>query len=64
MSKRVTPFEIPSKNLNAAFDKVCSIDFTLDKNVDAIREHIAIKRETAVIALSNWKVSRSKRNET
>lgn len=56
--------EISFKNLNAAFDKVCSIDFTLDKNVDAIREHIAIKRETAVIALSNWKVSRSKRNET
>ncbi len=56
--------EIPFKNLNAAFDKVCNIDFMLDKNVDAIREHIAIKRETAVIALSNWRVSRSKKTES
>ena len=52
--------EIPFRNLNEAFDKICDIDSTADKNFDAIIEHIAIKRKTAVIALSNWKVSRLK----
>ena len=52
--------EIPFRNLNAAFDEFCNMEFTLDKNIDAITEHIAIKRKTVVIALSNWKVSRLK----
>ena len=50
--------EIPFKNLNAAFDSICSMDLTLDENISVIQAHVAIKRETASIALKNWRVSR------
>jgi len=55
--------EISFRNLNAAFDEFCNIDFTVDQNVDAITKHIAIKRKTVVIALSNWRVSRLRNTE-
>ena len=55
--------EIPFRNLTAAFEIFCNIEFTVDKNFDAITEHVAINRKTVVIALSNWKVSRLKSTE-
>lgn len=52
-------YEIPFKNLNIALDNFCRIDLTVDENVVALQKHVAINRQTASIALSNWKVSRS-----
>ena len=52
-------YEIPFKNLNIALDNFCHIDLTVDENVVALQKHVAINRQTASIALSNWKVSRS-----
>ena len=56
--------EIPFKNLNMAFDNVCNINMSVDKNISAIQAHIAIDRQTAVISLSNWKISRLNKAES
>lgn len=56
--------EIPFKNLNMAFDSVCDIDSSVDENISAIQAHIAIDRQTAVISLSNWKISRLNKAES
>ncbi len=51
--------EIPFRNLNTALDDFCHLGLTIDENIVALQTNIAINRETAAIALSNWKVTRS-----
>ena len=56
--------EIPFKNLNVAFDSVCNINSSVDENISAIQANIAIDRQTAIISLSNWKISRLNKAES
>lgn len=56
--------EIPFKNLNMAFDSVCNINSSVDENISAIQANIAIDRQTAIISLSNWKISRLNKAES
>jgi len=47
--------EIPFKNLKSALDTACSFDVTTEQNIIALQKYIAITREAATIALSNWR---------
>lgn len=46
--------EIPFKNLNALLDSICSSNIPTNENIILLLEHIAITREAASVAFSNW----------
>lgn len=47
--------EIPFKSLNSAIDSVCNLGFSVNDNIELLQKHIAITRDTAVMALGNWR---------
>jgi hypothetical protein len=47
--------EIPFKNLNAALDCVGRFDLSANENIATLQVHIAITRETAAMAVTNWR---------
>jgi hypothetical protein len=49
--------DIPYKNLTDAMQNVCRLDSPIHENIDALQKHIVITRETASIALANWRNS-------
>lgn len=46
--------EIPFNNLNALLDDACNLNLSTDANIALIQKKIAITRESALIAFSNW----------
>jgi len=51
--------EIPFSNISSAMDTLCDCRAPLQQNIDALQENIAITRETAAIAIQNWRTARS-----
>jgi len=47
--------EIPFKSLKAALDSICDINVSTNENIEKIQLLIAITRENAAIAFSNWR---------
>ncbi|MDU5603918.1 MAG: hypothetical protein E6047_04905, partial [Mogibacterium sp.] len=51
--------EIPFSNISSAMDMLCDSGAPLQQNIDALQANIAITRETAAIAIRNWRTARS-----
>lgn len=47
--------DIPFRNLTGAIALYCRRSNSLEENVQALQEHVAITRDSAVIALGNWR---------
>lgn len=47
--------EIPFKNMKSAMDDFCSPGVSPQENIDVLQSHIAITRDTAAIAIQNWR---------
>ena len=45
---------IPFKNINTLLNDVCVPNASTDENIILLQEHIAITREAAAVAFSNW----------
>ncbi|MDU9353275.1 sigma factor-like helix-turn-helix DNA-binding protein [Klebsiella sp. 141153] len=50
--------EIPFSNISSAMDTHCDSGASLQQNIDALQANIAITRETAAIAIQNWRAAR------
>lgn len=51
--------EISFSNISSAMDMLCDSGAPLQQNIDALQANIAITRETAAIAIQNWRIARS-----
>ena len=51
--------EIPFSNISSAMDMLCDSGAPLQQNIDALQANIAITRETAAIAIRNWRTARA-----
>ena len=50
--------EIPFNNISSAIDMLCDSGAPLQQNIDTLQANIAITRETAAIAIQNWRTAR------
>ncbi|SES74722.1 sigma factor-like helix-turn-helix DNA-binding protein [Thorsellia anophelis] len=49
--------EIPFRNLKAVIENVCNLEFSVNDNIEFLQKHVAITKESATIALYNWRNS-------
>jgi hypothetical protein len=47
--------QISYKNLKDVIQSVCSLHASVNENIVALQEHVAITNETASVAIANWK---------
>lgn len=47
--------DIPFKNMKSAMDDFCNPGASQQENIDVLQSHIAITRDTAAIAIQNWR---------
>ncbi|WP_255467542.1 sigma factor-like helix-turn-helix DNA-binding protein [Citrobacter sp. RHBSTW-00986] len=50
--------EIPFSNISSAMDTLCDSGAALQQNIDVLQANIAITRDTAAIAIQNWRNAR------
>ncbi|HFG1810882.1 TPA: sigma factor-like helix-turn-helix DNA-binding protein [Vibrio cholerae] len=49
--------EIPFRSLKAAIENVCNFELSVNDNIELLQKHVAISKESAAIALANWRNS-------
>ncbi|EKO3914461.1 hypothetical protein P0F25_003174, partial [Vibrio metschnikovii] len=49
--------EIPFRSLKAAIENVCNFELSVNDNIELLQKHVAITKESAAIALANWRNS-------